>query len=213
MPSVILVDDHQLVTDGFSKLINDHANFEVMSSYCDPKEALEKIPILKPDIVISDIDMPGIDGLTLIEQLFQKLQEIKFIVITMHMDQTLIQKVKSLGVLGFLPKNTEAFELQQCLNAVWNGRPYYSQKALEMAMSIAKPIAKSTYSKKTDTLTDREREILTMIASGKSTREISEALFIAVRTVETHRKNIMEKIGVNNVAGMVRIAVQEGLLE
>lgn len=213
MPRIILVDDHQLVIDGFTKLINDHSDFEVMATYCDPKEALAKIPILKPDIVISDIDMPGMDGLTLIEQLRQQLKGVKFMVITMHMDQTLIQKVKSIGILGFLPKNTEAFELRQCLNAVWHGHTYYSQKALEMAMSIAQPIEKSVFSKKTDALSDREREILIMIASGKSTKAIAESLFIAIRTVETHRKNIMDKIGVNNVAGMVRVAVQEGLLE
>ena len=118
-----------------------------------------------------------------------------------------------MGILGFLPKNTEVFELLQCLGAVWHGRTYYSQKALEMAMTIAQPIEKSVFSKKTDVLTNRECQILTMIASGKSTKAIAESLFIAVRTVETHRKNIMEKIGVKNVAGMVRIAVQEGLLD
>lgn len=213
MHSIILVDDHQLVTDGFRKIIDSQSDFEVIATYSDPKEALVKIPILTPDIVISDIDMPEMNGLELIHQLHQKLSNSKFMVISMHMDQALIIKTKELGIAGFLPKNTEEFELIQCLNAVSIGRTYYSQKALDMAVIRRSEIKKSKFTKKTHGLSEREREVLTLIANGKSTKETAETLFIAVRTVETHRKNIMEKVGVNNVAGMVRIAVQDGLLD
>jgi len=151
MPSIILVDDHQLVSDGFKKLIEAQEKFDVIASFQDPKEALIKVPILKPNIVISDLDMPGLNGLELIQQLKAVDTDLKFIMITMHMDQTLIKKIRDLGVLGFLPKNTEEFELIQCIEAVSSGRSYYSQKAMEMAMSTAKPIEASPFSKKLST--------------------------------------------------------------
>lgn len=213
MHKIILVDDHQLVSEGFKKIIDSQNDFEVISVYNDPLEALKKIPILSPDIVITDIDMPGMDGLQLIQSLKKVNDQLQYIVISMHMDQSLLQQCKKLKVNGFLSKNTDEFELSQCLTAVSQGRDFYSQKALEMAISNVETISTAASNKKTHLLTEREREILTLIASGKSTKDIADSLFIAVRTVETHRKNIMEKMEVNNMAGMVRIAVQEGLLD
>ncbi|MFK7952415.1 MAG: response regulator [Ekhidna sp.] len=213
MHNIVLVDDHQLVSEGFKKIIDSQSGFAVVAVYNDPLEALKKIPIISPDIVITDIDMPGIDGLQLIQSLKKANEQLQYIVISMHMDQSLLQQCKKLKVNGFLSKNTDEFELTQCLTSVSQRRDFYSQKALEMAISNVDSISTSASGKKTHLLTERELEILTLIASGKSTKDIAEELFIAVRTVETHRKNIMEKMEVNNMAGMVRIAVQEGLLD
>ncbi len=116
------------------------------------------------------------------------------------------------GVDGYLPKNADEFEFIQCVETVSKGRKYYSQKAMETLVNGAKEI-EQTGLKKTQELTKRELEILKLVAEGFSTKEISEQLFIAVRTTETHRKALMTKLEVNNVAGLVRIAVQEGILD
>lgn len=209
MHSVVLVDDHQLVIEGFSKVINKEDDFEVISLFNDPTEAASKIPIINPDIVITDMDMPGMNGLQLIESIRKKQPTVKSILLTMHMNPLLLKKVKTYNFDGFLPKNTDEYELIQCLKAVGHGRSYFSQKILEMSVTTATQIETGNLSK-TLMLSEREREILTLIVNGLSTKEISEQLFIAVRTVETHRKNIMEKMEVKNLAGMVRIAVREG---
>jgi len=210
--SIVIVDDHELVAQGISKFISDDSRFEFLGIFTNPLEALSKIPALKPDIVFTDLDMPGLNGLELIERLQMAYPGFKKVLLTMHLNQQVMKKVVAQEFDGYLPKNADEFEFIQCLENIIKGRKYYSQRAME-ALNSASVSLMSTGLKKTQILSDREKEILTLVAEGFSTKEIAGQLNIAIRTVETHRKSIMEKLEVKNLAGMVRIAVQEGLLD
>ncbi|MEO9475493.1 MAG: response regulator transcription factor [Cyclobacteriaceae bacterium] len=209
--SIIIVDDHHLVAQGIARFYENDPDFEVVTIFEDPHEALGKIPMLKPDIVLTDLDMPGLNGLELVQKLSMLRPAIKFVLLTMHLNQEVIKKVLEMKLDGYLPKNADEEEFKLCLAQVSQGKTYYSQKAIAALSNQATELQKTGINK-TQSLSARETEVLTLIAEGLSTREIAEKLFIAVRTVETHRKAILEKLGVNNVAGMVRIAVQEGLV-
>lgn len=212
MKKIIIVDDHQLVATGIARLFDDHAHFKVIGIFEDPYEAFKKIKILLPDILLVDLEMPVINGLELVDMIRKEGLEMKTVLLTMHLNQSVIRKVMEMGIDGYLPKQAKEYEFEACLTAVSQGQRYYSQKAMEV---LAKPAQKieQTGLDKTQVLTKREREILKLIATGESSKSISEQLFIAVRTVETHRKSILEKLEVNNVAGMVRIAMKEGLVD
>lgn len=208
---LILVDDHKLVAEGISTLIGQLEDFELIAQYNDAREALNKVPLLKPDLLITDLDMPYLNGLELISQLKQDNSQLKFVLLTMHLDRATVKQCIKLGVEGYILKNAQASEFQHCLQTIQAGHSYYTPQAMQSLVDKASEI-KATALKKTQLLSARELEILVLVAKGLSTKEISDALHIAVRTTETHRKAIMQKLEVSNVAGMVRIAVQEGLL-
>lgn len=210
--TVVIVDDHPLVSQGISKLIETDANFEVVTSYQNPEEALSRIPIIKPDIILTDMDMPEMNGLELIQELRKQKVTSKMVLLTMHINQSIAKRVVELQLDAYLPKQSDYQEFLVCLNTVSSGNTYYSKKVMEALVSNSSNISEDSEEKKTQRLSNREKEILKLIVEGLNTREISNELHIAVRTTETHRKSIMKKIEVSNVAGMVRIAIQEGIL-
>lgn len=212
MKKVVVVDDHPLVAAGIAKLFEGLKGYVVIGVFNHPSEALQKIIPLRPDIVMVDLEMPIINGFELIELIRSKGLETKFVLLTIYLNQAVVKKAMEIRVDGYLPKQAKAYELKACLESIKEGNQYFSQKALEVMAKPAKKIEK-TGLKKTQLLTNREREILQLIVNGDSTKRIAEKLFIAVRTVETHRKSILEKLEVNNVAGMVRIAVKEGFTD
>ena len=207
----MIVDDHQLVAQGISKFFEDHPSVEVIGVYESPTEAIPRIQAVQPDVVLTDLDMPGMNGLEMIAQLRTEGINSKFVLLTMHLNQSVVKKVIEMKLDGYLPKNANEEDFRMCIDTVLIGKTYYSQKAMETLVSISEEL-QNTGLKKTQSLTEREREILILVVEGLSTRDIAEKLFIAVRTVETHRKAIMEKLDVHNVAGMVRIAIQEGVV-
>lgn len=210
--TVIIVDDHQMVAQGIAGFFKNDDDIEVIGIFHSAAEALIRIKLLLPNIILTDLDMPGMNGLELAQQVQKEKLPCKLILLTMHLNQSVIKKVMHQKLDGYLPKNADKTEVKACLQAVKSGGTYFSPKAMEILMAKGQQINISGL-KKSQSLSNREREILVLIAEGLSTREVSEKLHIAVRTVETHRKSILEKLNVKNVAGMVRIAVQDGLLE
>ncbi len=207
---VVIVDDHQLVINGFKNLLSG-GSFEVLATFTNPQEALVKIPKLQPDVVLTDLDMPGLSGIELIQQLRAAIPDQKFIMLTMHLNQQIIKKMLSLKVDGYLSKNAHPDELTQALKAVGNGRTYYSADVTQ-SLAFSGNQIQSQNPMLTLVLSEREKEVLKLIANGESTKTIAEQLHISIGTVETHRRAIMTKLEVKNMAGMVRIAVQEGLV-
>lgn len=208
---IIIVDDHELVAKGVSKFFDNHEIFEVASIINDPKEALQKLPILKPEIVLMDLDMPGMSGLELIGRLKKEMTATSFVILSMHLDKNTVSKALEIGAAGYVSKNSKEGEFVVCVETVAKGQNYYSQEALTALSQNSTSLSKTSFSK-ISSLTPREIEVLKLVADGLSNKEIAEELHIAVRTVETHRKTIMEKLEVNKVAGLVKIAVQEGLV-
>lgn len=210
---ILIVDDHELVANGIAKYFEDAEDLQVIATCTDPQIALQQIELLKPDLLISDLDMPGMNGLELIALTQKTSPTTKCVLLTMHLSKQLYQKAKQLGIEGYLPKTTDEEELFLCIAQLRKGKTYYSQQLMELIATERLPEAtpKATL-KRTQLLSDREREILVLIAEGHSSKEIGSTLHLSVKTIETHRKHIMTKLEVHNVAGMVRIAVKEGLL-
>lgn len=209
---IVIVDDHQLVLDGLSDMLEKAVGFEVMMTFNDPQEALRQITVLEPDLLMTDLEMPGLTG----EQLITKLREQgfkgKFVLLTMYLDQSMVKRMMELEVDAYLLKNSDREEFTQALNAVARGKKYYSSRVTEVLIDKGKELKRSSATPSLDELTKRECEVLKCIAEGSSTKEIAEELFISVSTVETHRKALLSKLEVKNVAGLVRIAVQAGLV-
>lgn len=212
MYKVVLVDDHKLVTEGFKRIIDSSPNFEVLEIFNDPKQALNSIPALAPDIIIADFEMPNLNGIDLIDSLRQYLPHFKSIILSMHLNSSLLNSIKKQNIQGYLPKSTDEFELLQCLEAIKAGRDFFSQEVLDNTLVESNNLKVTTDKLSTLQLSNRELEILELVVDGNGTKQIAEQLHISPRTVETHRKNIMDKLEVSSVASLVRVAITKGLV-
>lgn len=209
--NIIIVDDHQLIIDGLVRMISADDRFEVIGTYNSPEEALRKVPILQPDILMTDLDMPGMNGLELIRKVRMEIPDQKIILLTMHLDKATVKSAMEREVNAYLLKNLDEREFLMALNKVRQGQRYFSYEVTDTLASRDVEI-KPKAQLKTTGLTEREREVLTLIAEGLSSKMIADDLSISLSTVETHRKALIKKLEVSNVAGLVRIAVQEGLV-
>lgn len=209
--TIIIVDDHQLVVEGVAQFFVGHPALEVLTTVSNPQNALERIAILKPDIVLTDLDMPGLNGFELIRQIKKLDHQPSIIIVSMHLDKSTVKSALDLDVRGYLPKTAGKEEFVMAVELIAKGQTYYSMEALKALNSTGTELQKGTFSE-TTALTPREREVLGLIVEGLSTPEISEALCIAPRTVETHRKSIMEKLNVSKVTMLVRKAIRLGLV-
>jgi len=208
---IVIVDDHQLICDGLSRIIQEISGFEVITTYQNPMEALQKIPVWKPDILLVDFEMPILNGLELIQKLKLETPDLRSILLTMHLDKATVKEALSLGINAYILKNLDEFELRIALEKVRNNQNYYSAPVTEVLNDKSKVIQKNSNSQ-LEGLSNREREVLQLIAEAFSTKEIAHQLSVEVSTIETHRKSLLRKLDVRNVAGLVRIAIQEGLV-
>lgn len=208
---IVIVDDHQLICDGLSRIIQEIPEFEVITTYQNPMEALQKIPVWKPDILLVDFEMPGLNGLELIQKLKLEIPDLRSILLTMHLDKATVKEALSQGVNAYILKNLDEFELRIALEKVKNNQNYYSAPVTEVLNDKSKVIQKNSNSQ-LESLSNREREVLRLIAEAFSTKEIAHQLSVEISTIETHRKSLLRKLDVRNVAGLVRIAIQEGLV-
>ncbi len=217
MPSKILVvDDHQLVLDGLSSIIGELEDFEILASAHNGKEALDIASNLNPDIILMDIDMPIMNGLEAMRRIKEEDSSQKVIMLTMHNEASLIKKVMEIGADGYVLKNADRSEFYNALCAVAKGKSYFSS---EVTQSLLNPEQKKStaFNVSTDTvqlskLTEREVDVLKLIAEGLSNKEIGEQLFISHRTVDTHRTNLMKKLDTHNIAGLIKFAIKNGMV-
>lgn len=204
---VLLVDDHAIVTDGLKSLISGVDGYDVVASCTNGKEALEMLSHVKVDIVLMDIDMPEMNGIEATKAIKKQFDNVKIIILTMHDEKAMIKALMEDGADGYLLKNSSKEGLLQALEAVAQGKKHLSEEANTILLK-----KDGEGSKKLSDLTEREVEILRLVAEGLSNKEIGDRLFISHRTVDTHRTNLMQKLDVHNVAGLVRVAIQEGLV-
>lgn len=204
---ILIVDDHQLVLDGLTRIISTEPRFDLLATAGNGREALQtlsRLPV-RPDIILMDIDMPFINGIETAKTIKRDFPGIKILMLTMHDENTYYNKVIAAKADGFIMKSASQEELLDALCKVCNGSTFFSER---VKVKRSEPVV----SQDAVRLTEREIEILKKIAFGMSNSEISEALGISTRTVDTHRTNIKKKIGVNGIAGLVRYAFQQGLL-
>lgn len=209
-----MADDHQLVLDGLKSLIHEVPDFELVSDVTNGRDLCLVADNFKLDVVLVDIDMPIMNGMQATEIIKKKHPEVKVLVLTMHNEKGIIQKVLEVGADGYLLKNTNQHELIEAIRKVVRGEKYFSP---EVTMSLASMTDGSKIKLQNfeiDTsLTEREIEILKMIAQGYSNKEIGDKLFISHRTVDTHRTNLMRKLDAKNIAALIRYAIRAGLVD
>jgi DNA-binding NarL/FixJ family response regulator len=209
---IFLVDDHPIVRSGLKTELKKYENMELIGEAASGKEAVEKINSISPDIILMDISMPDMNGLVATEQILKKNRNAKIIILSMHDNQNYVLEVIRLGAMGYVMKDADPQELIKAIETVNDNKPYYSSKISETILKQhAAIIRKSKKSFTQERLTDREVEVLKLIAEGCTNKEIAKKLEISSRTVEAHRENIMGKLGIKSIAGLTKYALQNNL--
>ena len=211
---LLLTDDHQMLLDGIRSLLRKEKDIEIVAEATNGKTALEILqqhantenPI---DVLLTDISMPEMDGIELTRLAKLRFPELKVLVLTMHNERALIEQMLAVEAEGYVLKNIGRRELIQAIKKVAEGSSHYSPEVLEVIMQKKKGEQQETA---TNSLTKRETEIVRLICKEYSSAEIAETLFISTRTVETHRKNILNKINVKNIVGLIKFAFQNQLV-
>jgi DNA-binding NarL/FixJ family response regulator len=216
--SVLLVDDHQIIRDGLSNMLKEAGDIEVCGTAGDTVKALEMIRETTPDVVITDLSMPGKSGIELIRRINEKHPEIYVLVLSMYVTEDYIFNALKAGAKGYLPKqDTTRAELLKAIYSVSRGEEYFSDSVAQVISKLYSHSAKSTATpdsiSRKASLTSRETEILRMYTEGLSNMEIAERLNISIRTVETHKNNIMQKYNFKNTVEMVKFAIRNKLGE
>ena len=207
---ILLADDHALVRGGIRSLLGSIEGVTVVAETGDGLEALELIRSLAPDLALLDITMPGLNGLEIAERAAKEAPSTKIVVLSMHANESYVADALRVGVAGYLRKSAAVAELPAALEAVARGEIYLSPGISQQIVDVlrgggapANPLA---------ALSPRQREILQLIAEGLSSKEIGFRLKISSKTVDTHRAQIMERLGIHNVQGLVRAAMRAGLI-
>lgn len=209
--SIFIVDDHPMIIDGLKGYLDDTGRFQVKGSASNGLEAMEKLMTMEVDVILTDIQMPMMDGAEFVKRIKQDRPEQKIIILTMFNEAQYIKKMLQLGVVGYVLKNANKAELMQAIDFVYGGGQYYSHEVTQVIMNKLRG-NQPAVSMVTE-LTEREKEILYLILKQKSNQEIGEELFISTRTVEAHKRNLLEKTGSKNIAGLVIYAIDHQLFE
>ncbi len=207
---VLLADDHTLVRGGIRSLLESVDNVEVVAESGDGREALELVAKHRPDVALLDIGMPGLNGLEVAKRAPKESPKTRIIILSMHGDVTYVKQALRAGVAGYLLKGAAVAELPLALKAVMRGETYLSPKISKHVVEMLRDPSEETDS--LSGLTTRQREILQLIAEGRSTKEIAGVLEVSIKTVETHRARLMERLDIHDVPGLVRFAIRSGIV-
>ncbi len=202
---VLIVDDHPMVAQGISAILETYDDIEVVGTLCNGREAIEQIEALDPDVMLLDLNMPQMNGLTASEIILEKRPDTRILILSMHESPEYITTALNHGAMGYLLKDVPTEEIKLAIDAVMEGKRY-------LCAGAASAIRPETDGAR-EALTSREQTILLELAQGKSNKDVALALDISVRTVETHRKNIKRKLGISSTAGLTRYAMEHGVLQ
>lgn len=213
MISVLLCDDHTVVRTGLKSLLNNHSKIKVIGEAAEGDEAIAKAAKLQPDIILMDLSMPqGKDGMTATKEIKEKFPHIEILILTMHEDEEYLYRALEAGASGVLLKSAPHHELIEAIYALHQGDAYLFPKAVKRLLEDYLAQDGGERSDSFHQLSNREREVLTLIARGYSNKEIGEKLFISVKTVETHRRNLMTKLEMRTRPELVNLALKKGLI-
>ncbi|PKQ30445.1 MAG: DNA-binding response regulator [Actinobacteria bacterium HGW-Actinobacteria-10] len=212
---VMLVDDHQIVRDGLRSLLAREMDIEVVGEAETGRDAIPLAMKLRPDVILMDITMRGLNGIDATRQLIADIEGMRVIALSMHSDRRYVADMLSAGASGYLMKDSAFEELSLAIRTVMSGRTYLSEGVAQIVVDdYVQRVSGKTPAEgvgSTKPLSTREREVLQLMAEGHSTKAIAGMLHLSVKTVETHRRQIMEKLRIFNVAGLIKYAVREGL--
>lgn len=203
---IVLADDHDLVRSGIKALLSMIENVEVIAEAHDGEELVKLVESLDPDIVMTDISMPGMDGITAISEVHAKHPQVRMLVLSMYDTVDFVKRAVANGACGYLMKDAPPFELEQAVRSVMATGSYFSPAIAQRLLQPSEPSVD-------DELTHRQVEILKLIAQGRASKEIAFELGLSPKTVDVHRARIMERLQLNDIASLTRYAVRKGLIK
>ena len=215
---VLLADDHALVRAGIRALLQNIGEIEVVGEADDGREALRLIETLEPNVVLMDIAMPGLNGLEAASRITKEFPEVRVIILSMYGNEEYVLQALRAGAMGYLLKGARTAELELAVTSVARGETYLSPAASKHVVvdyiqrSLGAAVPSQAEPRPQERLTPRQREILQLIAEGQTTKEIARTLSLSVKTVEMHRAQLMERLDIHDVAGLVRYAIRVGMV-
>jgi two-component system, NarL family, response regulator NreC len=210
--TLVLADDHLVVREGLRALLEAEPDFEVVGQTGNGSDVAALVGQVQPDVLVLDLMMPGAGGLDVIREVEDRTPKTRIVVLSMHANEAYVLEALTSGAAAYVLKQSEAGELVRALREVAAGRRYLSPPLSERALEAYLRQAESGVPDRQGALTPREREVLQLVAEGYTSAEIADRLFISPRTVETHRSNLMRKLGLRTPADVVRYAVRSGVL-
>jgi DNA-binding NarL/FixJ family response regulator len=203
---VAIVDDHPMVAEGIRAILESFEDIEVVATYSSGQEIIDNAASLSPDVILLDLNMPGMNGLTVMEILLETHPRMRILVLSMHDSPEYISTALSHGAMGYVLKDVPTEEIKTAIDTVMTGQRY-------MCTGAKGSLVPDDGAETREALTGREQTVLLQLAKGRSNKEVAAALDISVRTVETHRKNIKRKLGISSTAGLTRYAMEHGVLQ
>ena len=212
MPTrVLLVDDHAMIRQGLCSLLEKQPDIEVVGSVEDGRKAVDIARELAPDLVIMDISMPNLNGIDATRKIVEEMGDVKVIALSIHSSRHFVAEMLKAGASGYILKECLFDELVEAIKTVLNGGTYLSPKITGVVIDDYVKRLSTQYQPEGTVLTEREREVLQFLSEGKSTKQIAMQLHVSAKTIESNRRNIMDKLGINSVAELTKYAVREGL--
>lgn len=213
MLRIFIADDHEVARAGIRSLLQGHAGWEVCGEASDGREAVALASHLKPEILLLDIGMPNLNGLDAARQILEMMPEARILILTIHDSEQVVREVLAAGARGFLLKSDAGRDLVAAVEALENRRTFFTSRVAQMMLDgYLRPQEEYDESGR-QILTPREREVIQLVAEGKTTKEIATTLSLSIKTAETHRTNLMRKLDLHSIADLTLYAVRNGIVQ
>jgi RNA polymerase sigma factor (sigma-70 family) len=210
---VLVADDHAIIREGLGVMLGNQPDMEVVGVASDGREAVRLVDEVEPDVAVIDISMPELNGIEAIQQMLPEHPNLRVMVLSIHEAKPYVYRALKAGARGYLTKETAGLEVIEAVRAVYRGERYLSQRIADLLMDVSfRQLESSVEQSALEKLSPREREILQLVAEGKTSQEIAESLSISPKTVDTYRSRLMDKIGVEDLAGLIKFAIQHGVI-
>jgi len=213
MVRILLADDHTLVRQGIRRILEEHADWQVVGEASEGRDAVKQALQIKPDVVIMDIGMPQLNGIEATRQITRRAPSCRVLILSMHADEAYITQAVEAGASGYILKDSADAELVKAVTSAIQGRSFFSPKATTVLLDeYRKTLARRGITDRYESLSEREREVFQLIAEGHSNKSMATILGVSPATIETHRAHIMEKLDLHSVAEIVLYAVRRGVI-
>ena len=212
MTTIVLADDHNVVRQGLRTLLEGEPGFDIIGEASDGHGAVDLVSSLRPEVLVIDLMMPNLNGLEVVRQVGKKFPMTRSIILSMHSNESYVLQALKYGAAGYVLKESIADELVRAIHEVSSGRRYLSPPLSDQAIEAYTQKTEGNDTDRYESLTTREREVLQLAVEGYSNKEIGEKLSISPRTVETHRANFMQKLGLKTQTDLIRFALKQGII-